>query len=342
MSIWQTKSWQEMLLKSKQIEKIIEIDNIFIEKRSIWLGQFWLFVLWIDILNLNNDFLNKVKSLCKIEKSLFIQFENIDYTSSSNVELTWFTNNYYKKFITPFTAIIDLNLSLDEILSMMKPKWRYNIKLAEKNSNTQFIFAHLGRLDALLDYAIEMKNASKEIKDGEIWPSECSPAGGKPPGSRSRHGEDLCHRGTLSQAHHGTVLFRRRDTGCHLHRGGHGGTARPHPPSLRRSSGSSLTPSAAASSRRDWRRRSVISTRPPSLPSTVSVRGSSRKTPLKATPSSIWSSLPMSGRCARRSSMISGAAIFMKPCRKSLVMPFRTVSIPTISMTCWQRFAHTP
>ena len=132
MSIWQTKSWQEMLLKSKQIEKIIEIDNIFIEKRSIWLGQFWLFVLWIDILNLNNDFLNKVKSLCKIEKSLFIQFENIDYTSSSNVELTWFTNNYYKKFITPFTAIIDLNLSLDEILSMMKPKWRYNIKLAEK------------------------------------------------------------------------------------------------------------------------------------------------------------------------------------------------------------------
>jgi len=35
MSIWQTKSWQEMLLRSKQIEKIIEIDSIFIEKRSI-------------------------------------------------------------------------------------------------------------------------------------------------------------------------------------------------------------------------------------------------------------------------------------------------------------------
>lgn len=132
MSIWQTKSWQEMLLKSKQIEKIIEIDNIFIEKRSIWLGQFWLFVLWIDTLSINNGFLNKVKSLCKIEKSLFIQFENIDYTSNLYVELTWFTNNYYKKFITPYTAIIDLNLSEDEILSMMKPKWRYNIKLAEK------------------------------------------------------------------------------------------------------------------------------------------------------------------------------------------------------------------
>jgi lipid II:glycine glycyltransferase (peptidoglycan interpeptide bridge formation enzyme) len=39
---------------------------------------------------------------------------------------------YYKKFITPYTAIIDLNLSEDEILSLMKPKGRYNIRLAEK------------------------------------------------------------------------------------------------------------------------------------------------------------------------------------------------------------------
>ncbi len=130
MSIWQTKSWQEMLLKSKQIEKIIEIDNIFIEKRSIWLGQFWLFVLWVNWIN--NDFLDKVKSLCKIEKSLFIQFETLGYKNNLFIELKWFTNSYYKKFITPYTAIIDLNLSEDDILSLMKPKGRYNIKLAEK------------------------------------------------------------------------------------------------------------------------------------------------------------------------------------------------------------------
>lgn len=130
MSIWQTKSWQEMLLKSKQIEKIIEVDNVFIEKRSIWLGQFWLFVLWVN--NINSDFLEKVKSLCKIEKSLFIQFETLNYSNDLSIKLEWVANNYYKKFITPYTAIIDLSLREDEILSLMKPKGRYNIKLAEK------------------------------------------------------------------------------------------------------------------------------------------------------------------------------------------------------------------
>lgn len=119
-----------MLLKSKQIEKIIEVDNVFIEKRSIWLGQFWLFVLWVN--NINSDFLEKVKSLCKIEKSLFIQFETLNYSNDLSIKLEWVTNNYYKKFITPYTAIIDLSLREDEILSLMKPKGRYNIKLAEK------------------------------------------------------------------------------------------------------------------------------------------------------------------------------------------------------------------
>jgi lipid II:glycine glycyltransferase (peptidoglycan interpeptide bridge formation enzyme) len=39
---------------------------------------------------------------------------------------------YYKKFITPYTAVIDISLTHEEILSNMKPKGRYNIKLAEK------------------------------------------------------------------------------------------------------------------------------------------------------------------------------------------------------------------
>ncbi|MDD3793203.1 MAG: peptidoglycan bridge formation glycyltransferase FemA/FemB family protein [Candidatus Gracilibacteria bacterium] len=132
MSIWQTKSWQEMLLKSKQIEKIIEIDNVFIEKRSIGLGQFGLFVLGVNKQNIDLTFLDKVKSLCKNEKSLFIQFETIDYHNNLSLNLLGFTNNYYKKFITPYTAIIDLSLGLDDILSLMKPKGRYNIRLAEK------------------------------------------------------------------------------------------------------------------------------------------------------------------------------------------------------------------
>jgi lipid II:glycine glycyltransferase (peptidoglycan interpeptide bridge formation enzyme) len=39
---------------------------------------------------------------------------------------------YYKKFITPYTAVINLEKSEEEILARMKPKGRYNIRLSEK------------------------------------------------------------------------------------------------------------------------------------------------------------------------------------------------------------------
>jgi len=39
---------------------------------------------------------------------------------------------YYKKFIPPYTALIDLTQSEEDILAAMKPKGRYNIKLARK------------------------------------------------------------------------------------------------------------------------------------------------------------------------------------------------------------------
>lgn len=48
------------------------------------------------------------------------------------VEIKNFKKWYYKKFITPYTALIDVTQTEDEILSLMKPKWRYNIKLASK------------------------------------------------------------------------------------------------------------------------------------------------------------------------------------------------------------------
>jgi len=35
MSIWQTKSWQEMLKKSEQVSEFFEVNNIFVEKRKV-------------------------------------------------------------------------------------------------------------------------------------------------------------------------------------------------------------------------------------------------------------------------------------------------------------------
>lgn len=151
MSIWQQKAWWEMLVKSGQAEKIFEIDRVFVEKRKVSFWEYWLFVIWLDK-TVSFGISEKLVELCKKENCLFVQLETIDYTnflkywenlSSSNnlshgrgkypeggmgVFKIWF----YKKFITPYTATIDLTKSEEEILSDMKQKGRYNIRLAEK------------------------------------------------------------------------------------------------------------------------------------------------------------------------------------------------------------------
>ena len=136
MSIWQTKSWQEMLKKSGQVSDYFEVDWIFIEKRSLWLWEYWLFVIWIPSSQpspLGEKEQEQLIDLCKKQNCLFIQIENVDYKGQNFIlEDSGLKKWYYKKFITPYTAIIDLIKSEDDILANMKPKWRYNIRLALK------------------------------------------------------------------------------------------------------------------------------------------------------------------------------------------------------------------
>ena len=157
--IWQTKTWWEMLVSSGQAEEIFEIPHpnpllqgegiksIFIEKRKVAMGEYWLFALGITspltpLLQGEGD---KLIELCKRERCLFIQVETLDYNPPSSEDNSvplnkgeWakrkgdFREWYYKKFITPYTAVIDLEKSEEEILAAMKPKGRYNIRLAEK------------------------------------------------------------------------------------------------------------------------------------------------------------------------------------------------------------------
>jgi len=134
--IWQTKKWWEMLLESGQVESIFSIWNIQIEKRSIGMKQYWFFILAISFEEIRDKkILDKIKKLAEKENVLFVQIETLDYTEKKeNIYIELFKQNiwYYKKFITPFTAVIDLEKSEDEILALMKPKGRYNIKLASK------------------------------------------------------------------------------------------------------------------------------------------------------------------------------------------------------------------
>lgn len=163
MSFWQEKNRWKMLVNSNQAEKILKIWDFQIEKRSIWLWKYGFFLLWIEInklqinklTNLEQDLMN----LCKKENTLFIQIETFDLNLrvenweknnnsalikgtrgilkndfQKNIDFKFFKSWYYKKFITPYTAIIDLEKSEEQILSEMKPKGRYNIRLAQKKN----------------------------------------------------------------------------------------------------------------------------------------------------------------------------------------------------------------
>ena len=170
MSLWQKQFWQNILLVSRQIEDsyVIKIDmwwyskqtdlgilEVFVEKRLVSLGEYGLFVIWFDMLPFQSlkdevrvyffrHLTKKLSLLCKEKNCLFVQIETIDYTQTSTLSVTWSTFNkqitwkscfqewVYKKFIPPYTAVIDLTKSEDDILADMKQKGRYNIRLAEK------------------------------------------------------------------------------------------------------------------------------------------------------------------------------------------------------------------
>lgn len=167
MSLWQTESWQKMLLASWQIEEyfVIEQDyqspdswesglvrKIFVEKRRVSFWEYWLFVIGFEG-QVDKRVKKSLQELCAEENCLFAQIETLDYSlkplplekgedkvnsarsgrestlGCSGESCIW---KYYKKFIPPYTALIDLTQSEEDILASMKPKGRYNIRLAEK------------------------------------------------------------------------------------------------------------------------------------------------------------------------------------------------------------------
>jgi len=129
MSLWQTQSWQDML--------------IFVEKRRVSLWEYGLFVIGLEW-DCNEDLQESLQELCREENCLFVQVETIDYSW----ETTEKPGKYYKKFIPPYTALIDLTQWEEEILKAMKPKGRYNIKVARKKwVVVEQVEKHMGNIE---------------------------------------------------------------------------------------------------------------------------------------------------------------------------------------------------
>jgi len=110
------------------------VSWIQIEKRKVSLWEYGLFALGISEEQLSSVTQQELIDLCKREQALFIQLETLDFSGHHSGDI--FTPGYYKKFITPYTAVINLEQTEGEILAAMKPKGRYNIRVAQKKAVT--------------------------------------------------------------------------------------------------------------------------------------------------------------------------------------------------------------
>lgn len=137
--IWQTIEWQTMLLKTKYAKKsffigIYEDQKLLsyalVEKRDIGLGYDGFFCIGGPVVNRKNslqELSGAIKELSFKEKVVFTQIEPL-----SSMVLAGFKEGFYKNFIEKNTAIIDLHQDDETILARMKPKGRYNIRVAQK------------------------------------------------------------------------------------------------------------------------------------------------------------------------------------------------------------------
>jgi len=133
-SILQSREWAEF--KKSQGFVIFEYDNIFIHKRNLPFGQNFLYLPEVSANCLSDDFLKSLNQLTRENKSIFCRIEIIDRFDGEN-EQKIIKAGYKRAFeqVQPkWRQIINLEKNEEEILSQMRSKGRYNIKVAQKHS----------------------------------------------------------------------------------------------------------------------------------------------------------------------------------------------------------------
>ncbi len=139
LSWWQSSNWADILIESLQAQEVfyfgsLDTSYILIEIRSIWLGLSGAFSLGVSASQVGSDWDDMIVVLqheLKTKNILFLQIEPLDIEiSHKNIQQP------YKKFLTPYTRVLDLTLAEDELLAQMHEKWRYNIRLAGKRGVT--------------------------------------------------------------------------------------------------------------------------------------------------------------------------------------------------------------
>jgi len=132
-SILQTKEWANF--KATQGFEILNIGELFVHKRNLPYGQNFLYLPEVSSDYLTAQNMDEIKKLANEQKSVFARVELVN-SYSANADKIVQSFGFAKSFeqVQPkWRHIIDISKSEDEILSQMKSKGRYNIRVAERH-----------------------------------------------------------------------------------------------------------------------------------------------------------------------------------------------------------------
>lgn len=139
-SVMQTKEWSE--LRQSQGWRVHEVEDVFVLEKKLPFGFSFLYAPEVDFMSISTK-LQKIyentKKIAKENRAIFTRFDFINQKNSlfgEKMVKILNQNQFIKSFeeIQPeFRQIIDITGSEEKILTKMKPKGRYNIKIAQKH-----------------------------------------------------------------------------------------------------------------------------------------------------------------------------------------------------------------
>lgn len=131
-SILQTKQWADF--KKNFGFEIISSDNLFVYKKELPFRKNFLYVPEVSSSQINGNQIEQLKGLAKNHNSIFLRLELIDrYGDNANkILLSMGFKQAFEQVQPKWRQIVDLTPTRGTILSQMKQKGRYNVKLAER------------------------------------------------------------------------------------------------------------------------------------------------------------------------------------------------------------------
>ena len=138
-SIFQSKEWEEFKLATGY-EKSYRVQDILILQKRLPAGRTMLYAPMVDRDKVarakSQEFISELKNIAKENKTIFFRLElNIPSTYDPKLSTIGFVKSF-EEMQPENNWILDLTQSEEEILSGMKQKGRYNIKIAQSSNLT--------------------------------------------------------------------------------------------------------------------------------------------------------------------------------------------------------------